>query len=514
MPFCPNPECPNVKRLGKPAEYVSGATTCSDCGSELVNNEVAVDTEKRLLIGDFEKRVLYTLGMIALYRMLAHITVPGINFDALRSYMDSDNLSLLRDLFGLPRLSVFALGLMPYISASVSIEILAFLIKPLKSWRESGYQGRLKLRQTALIVTILFAFAHGYGIAHIFTGTNTEGVVFDRGLGFRLFITLTLITGTFILIGIADQITRRGIGHGICVLIFAGSAGGLLDHLSKLINLNDRHYLSKSPFEYLFLATGIAALLIAVITFMEKSNKRIRVKYADGMESYIPLKLTTAGIVPIDWVVFIFMLPATICGFTIIKPLQEIAALLSSSSLGLGYFIAYTVVIFLLYFLFTSFFYRPKDMLSSLQRKAGSLTVPKGKDVESYIDHALEIMVFAGATYLSFFFFFPKILTKLGFPIFIGGVFFIETVTIVLDLIEESRTRRKAGSLTKVAEFHEVYKAGLFRGVLEQRGIPCVLQGYYYRSLLYFFGPYIEISVLVPQDKSSEASELFEKYIA
>ncbi|MFA6055017.1 MAG: hypothetical protein WC769_06560 [Thermodesulfovibrionales bacterium] len=512
MPFCPNPECPHIKRLLKSAEYVSGVGTCSDCGSELVENETIVESNRTPLIGDFEKRVLYTLGMLAVWRMLTHIAPPGIDFEAVnRFFIDRGGESLLKDLFGLPHLTVLALGLMPYISASVAIEILALFLKPFKSWREVGYQGRLKLRQTSLIATFILAFVQGYWIAQGLTGMGAEGLVYDHGIGYRLFLTLTLTTGTFITIGIANQITRKGIGHGISVIIFTASAGRLLSHLFKLISMNDEHVLSKSPFEYLLLSTGILALLIVIIVIMEKGNKRISVKYDDGMESYLPLKLTTAGIVPVDWAGYIVMVTVTMLSFLNIEPFQKIVVFLSPGKVS--YSIIYAIAIIFLYFLFTSFFYRPKDMISSLQHKGAFLAVPIGKNTEDHIDRVLEIIAFAGAVYLCLLFFLPEILIRLGFPIFVGGVGLITTVAIVLDLSEESRVRRKSKSLTKIMEFHEVQKAGLFKGILEQKGIPCFLQGYYHRSLLYFFGPYIEISVFVPADKSSEASELFERYI-
>lgn len=380
------------------------------------------------------------------------------------------------------------------------------------TWREAGYQGRPKLRRTALIATLLLALVQGYWIAQGLAGMGVEGLLHNRGMGYRLLLALTLTTGTFITIWIADQITRKGIGHGISVIILTSSAGGLLSHLFGLLDMNHKHFLTKSPFEYLFLAVGISAILIVMIAFMEKSNKRISVKYADGMESYIPLKLTTAGIVPTDWAGYIFMLPVTVLSLINIESIQKIVNFLSPGKLG--YSIIYGITIIFLYYLFTSFFYRPKDMISSLQHKGAFLVVPNRKNTEDYIDRVLEIMAFAGAVYLCFLFFLPEMLIRLGFPIFIGGVGLITTVAVVLDLFEESRVRRKSGSLTKIMEFHEVQKAGLLKGILERRGIPCLLQGYYHRSLLYFFGPYVEISVFVPSDRSDEAAELFERYLA
>jgi preprotein translocase subunit SecY len=513
MPFCPNPECPHVKKTGRAAAFVDGLMICTDCGSELMEKEMPIAREKRRALSDFQKRLIYTLGMIAIFRMLTHIPAPGINGEALdRFLIERGGEFHPLDLFGSARITVFALGLMPYISASVAVEILALFLKPLKSWRESGYLGRLKLRQTALITATVLAFALGYWIAKVVVSMNDGSFVYDSGIGYRLFLALTLTTGTFIIIGLANQITKKGLGHGISVIIFTSYAGGLSSHLFKLFNMGHEQLLSRSPFEYLLLAFVISAVLIAIIVIMEKSNKRIGLKYEDGLESYVPLKLTTAGIVPTDWAGYILMLPITVLSFMTIEPIQKIGNFLSPGKFS--YSIIYAIVIFFLYFLFTSFFYRPKDMISSLQHKGATLAVPSGKNAEDYIDRVLEIMAFAGGIYLCLLFLLPEILIRLGFPIFVGGIGLIKTAAIVLDLLEESRIRNKSTGLTKIMEYHEVQKAGLFKGILDQRGIPCFLQGYYHRSLLYFFGPYIEISIFIPQDRSAEASELFERYIA
>ena len=221
MPFCPNPQCPHIKKIGKPAEYVAGVSSCSDCGSKLTEKEIAIEREKRPTLSDFQKRLIYTLGMLALWRMLTHIAPPGINFEALdRFFRERGGEFVLTDLFGLSRITVLALGLMPYVTASVAVEILALFLKPLKSWRESGYQGRLKLRRTALLATLLLALVQGYGIAQGLAGMDAGSLVYNLGLSYRLLFALTLATGTFITIGIADQITRKGIGHGISVIIF------------------------------------------------------------------------------------------------------------------------------------------------------------------------------------------------------------------------------------------------------------------------------------------------------
>ena len=504
MSFCPNPECPQFKKTGKSSEFMDGTVVCSDCGGQLSEKELAAERAKKVE-GDLKKRLIFTLGMLALWRVLSHIAPPGVNVETLSSFLGDSVSDTISGHFGLSHITVFTLGLIPYITAYVCVEIFALVLKPLKSWRESGYSGRLKLRRTALIATLILALAQGYGIASRLAGMHVGNLLYSNGIGYRLFFALTLTTGTFIAIWIADQITRKGIGHGISVLICSSSVAGIF--LETLQFTLGRSF-PGSPFEYLFIAALLSGAMVVLITFMEKGARK---KYTDGMESYIPLKLTTAGIIPADWAGYLLSLPFAAIGFMQTESYNGFAKWLSPGELG--HSIIYTLLIFFLYYIFTSTFNMPRHIIDSLKLKGGSLEVPVNENAENYIDRVLEVMAFPGAIYLCLLYFLPEILIRFDFPIFLGGVVFIITVAILLDLFAEFSLRKKAGQLIKVGEFQDIQKAGLLKAILEQKGIPCLLQGYYHRSLLYFFGPYIEISVLVPKEKSDEALELVEQYI-
>lgn len=514
MPFCTNPECPHKKKTGKPAEFLENFTHCSDCGSPLsekITGEEKIITKQKpskISRSDFQKRLLYTLGFVLLWRILTYIPLPGIDFDAIEGYLSSGKS------FGLyPRVSVFALGLMPYFGAYVLVECLALFIPPLKSWRQGGYPGRAKLLKTALWATLVLAFIQGFAVARGIEGWSDGFLVLHPGWNFRIITVLTLTTGTFITVLIANLITKKGIGHGISILLFTGLIGGSFREFSRLFSrLSSQNKVSNEydSFEYFLVYLLVTVILIFLIVFIEKTLSRIQVRFDDNTEAYIPLKLTTAGIVPVSWAASLVMLPATIAGFSESTTFQEIAVMLSPGKIG--YFLVCFITIIFFYYLFTALFHKPKKMINFLKERNASIVLPSGENGERYIDRRLEVMAFIGALYLCLLFFLPDIFLLFG-GYFIGSVALIKIVAIALDLIEETRMRRNSGSLVKVAEFHDVPKAGLLKSLLEQKGISCHLRGYYHRALLYFFAPYIEISALVSKEKVNEANDVIKRYL-
>ena len=517
MAYCLNPDCPHKKKTGSPAEFREGFTHCSDCGSplseEVVEKEESRKKPPRIVLTDLQKRILYTIGFIFIWRVLLLIPAPGIDLQALGSLLGDEGSNSIFKFFGLgsplARLSVFALGVMPYLSAYMIVEILSVFIQPLKSWRGEGYQGRIKIKRIALFATILLALIQGYGIAisleHMM-GVAGEKIVRNPGLSYRLISALTLTGGTFLTIWIAELITRKGIGHGISVLIFAGYVSGFFSNIPQIKWVSYKH----SPLQYFLLFALIVIALIALIVLMEKSYRKIPVRFSDGVEAYIPLKLTSAGIMPADWGSTLVMLLITVSGFINSSISQKLSEVLFHGHIW--YCIVYAIFIFFLYYLFTSFFYNPKDIVTFLKNKSASILSPLGKNEESYIDRSLESTIPIAALYLCVVLFVPNAIFDLFLSFHLDSISLIVTVAILFDLIEEIRLRR-GGHLVKVVELHDVPTAGLVKSLLEQKGLPCYLRGYYHRALLYFFGPYIEISVLVPEDRVTDAKEVIEYYL-
>ncbi len=521
MAFCLNPDCPHKKKIGRPAEFREGFTHCSDCGGplsegvieskEVIEKEDIQKAPRRIIPTHLKKRILYTVGFVLLYRVLLLIPVPGLDPGVLKGVFHIETQGLMR-LFGyahtFERVSVFALGFLPYFNAYIFVEILSLFIQPLKSWREEGYPGRMKLREVALFTTFLFAFLHGYALAQGFEGMLAGGgekVVRNPGLSFRLISALTLTAGTFLTIWIAERITKKGIGHGISLLILAGFGQDIVSGLPRILLL----YYQGSPLGHFLLIAAMIVGIMAVVLFMEKGYKRISVKYRDGIETYIPLKFTSAGIMPVYWGSMLIGLAITILGFINNPTFQKIYVALFPGHIG--YYVTFIIILFFLYYFFTSFFHNPKNMVTLLRNKNASILFPLGKDEESYMDRSLESMIPIAAVYLCVVRFLPNAIFYFFIDFHLDSIGLIVAVAILLDLIEEIRLRR-GGHLAKIAELHDVPSAGLVKSLFEQKGLPCYLRGYYHRALLYFFGPYIEISVLVPEDRVGDAREVIENY--
>ncbi|MGZ3595547.1 MAG: putative signal transducing protein, partial [Syntrophales bacterium] len=226
----------------------------------------------------------------------------------------------------------------------------------------------------------------------------------------------------------------------------------------------------------------------------------------DGVEAFVPLKFTSAGIMPAYWGSLLIGLPISIFGFIDFERVQKTYYFLTI------YFIVYAIVTIFFYYLFTALFYSPKKMAIFLKNKSAVIVSHSGENQETFIDRKLELMIPIAAIYLCLVIYVPKILSRVFYSS-LDGIGLIIAVAIILDLMEELRLRKKGVNLVKIAELHDVPMAGLLKSLLEQKGLPCFLRGYYHRALLYFFGPYIEISVLVPEDKMADAIELVTRYI-
>lgn len=518
MRYCPNPDCRHRISTGNPAEFLEGITHCSDCGSPLSEEVIQkADTAKitlRITFTELYKRILYTLGFVLIWRALVFMPLPGIDPRALLSFFGNDTLfeGIFGHLSAIERISVCALGIMPYLSTYMIVEILSLFIHPLKSWRKEGGQGRLKIKKVALFATFPLALFQGLGIAlalENMRGVAGEMIVRSPGWSFRILAIITLTAGAYIMIWIAELITKKGIGHGVSILILAGASGHFFLKLPGVRSLLSNQP-SYGPF-YIFLLTTVA--LVALIVTMEKSQRKIPVKYQDGTEAFIPLKFTSAGTEPVDWTNSLLMAPAAL-----LQPIdlfmnhsisQKVSMILLSGTIG--YFITFPIVLIFLYYLFTSFFYNPKKIISFLENKGASIVSPQAGNGSKYVDKSLETVIPIAALYLCLVFFAPH-LTVQYLKFYMGGIGPIIAVAIVLDLMEEARVRRRDNCLIKIAELHDVPMAGLMKSLLEHEGIACCLRGYYHRALLYFFGPYIEISILVPEDRLAEAREVIRNY--
>ena len=298
------------------------------------------------ILSDFQKRVLCTIGLVLLSRVLVLIPAPGIDLEVLARVARAPGSEL--SFSALYFFSTFALGIMPYLSAYMLVEILSLFTPPLKTWRGEGYSGRIKLKKAALLATFLFAFAWGYAMAKGLEGISQIQIVKTPGLSFCLILSLTLSAGTFVMIWIAELITRRGIGHGVSVLILAGYGATIFSTFSEIKIISYEH----SSLVYFLLFVIITAALVTLIVWIEKSHKKISVKFKDGLKASLPLKITSAGITPVEWTSLLTMAPLTIYGLVDKSASQKLILALFPGSIW--YFIAYSIGIIFLYYFFTS----------------------------------------------------------------------------------------------------------------------------------------------------------------
>lgn len=506
MPYCPNPECQYRRRFGESAEFNLGITTCSDCGAQLSDEDVLGTTPKKpFTLTDVHKRVLWTLLLLGFWRVLQHLSLPGINYDVLSQM--PERLSM--------RFSIFSLGLIPYVSAYVLVELLALFLQPLKRWRqEGGYEGRARLVRTARLATLILAIVHAGSLVSTMGRVATGQALIDSVPGFRLLLVLTLVAGTFLMIWIADMISAKGVGHGISILFLASTVGAFPHDVAKMLGT----YQGENKFIYFIVPLLALIGLIILIVYMEKTTKQVPVKYADGLDAAVPLKLTTAGTVPSGWANTILAIPAIILTAYDVGEqshhgiLQWWAGNFYPGATGRA--IAYSILVIVLYYVFTAFFYNPKSIAGFLKEKSAVFKT-LFDDGGSAVDRGLERMALIGSLYLILLTFSLDLVWRLcGIHEFTpDGIELIVTVCIALDLISEVRFRWNAEHLVKVAEFQEPWKAGLLRSLLHRHNIPSVTRGYYHRALLYFFGPYIEISTYVPHEQENAANEVMREHL-
>jgi preprotein translocase subunit SecY len=399
-------------------------------------------------IPELRNRILFTLGMLAVYRIGAHIPTPGINNEELSKFLLKEGGALLGflDIFSggaLSRLTIFALGIMPYISASIILQLLTVVIPHLTKLAKEGERGRKKIIQYTRFGTIGIGLVQAFGIAVGLEGMNRGAFVPAPGLGFRLMTMLTLTAGTAFLMWLGEQITERGIGNGISLIIFAGIVARLPSAVAQTYQLYEVGQLSG-----LWLLVLAAAMVgvIGAIVFLETGRRKIPVQYAKrvvgrrvfgGQSTHIPLKINTAGVIPPIFASSIIAFPATIAGFIQYAWVQDIGRMLAPGSVT--YTALYVgLIVFFCYF-YTAVVLNPVDISDNMRKYGGFIPgIRPGQRTSDYIYRVLNRVTFAGALYLATVCIIPEILIyKLGVPFYFGGTSLLITVGVGLDTAQQ-----------------------------------------------------------------------------
>ena len=402
-------------------------------------------------IKELRKRILFTLIIFAVYRLGTHIPVPGVDIQQLSNYFNSSGgvLFNIYNLFSggaLGRLSVFALGIMPYISASIIMQLLTAVIPSLeKLQKEEGEYGRWKISQYTRYLTVAIAafqaFALSVWISNIRTETG-EALISDNAILFIFLTTFIITVGTVFLMWLGEKITEYGIGNGISMIIFASIVATIP---TAIITTYEELRAGALPLYKVVIAVIIILIVIAGIIYIQEAERRIPIQYARRGTSmretatYLPIKLNPAGVIPIIFAVALIMFPATIAQMFADK--SEIARIIAEalSPQSYIYFVIYVALIIFFSYFYTAIVINPKDLADSLRRNGGFIPgIRAGTQTEEYINYVLTRLVFAGAIFLAAIAVLPMFLIKwLNVPFYFGGTSALIVVVVALDTLHQ-----------------------------------------------------------------------------
>jgi preprotein translocase subunit SecY len=405
-------------------------------------------------IPELKRRILITLLLLAVYRIGVHVPTPGINGEALASFFDAAQGTLLGlfDMFSggaMRQLSVFALGIMPYISASIILQLLTVVIPHLERLKNEGEAGRKKITQYTRYGTVALSVIQGFGIAVGLEGMQGPGgemVVVDPGWGFRLVTVITLTAGTAFIMWLGEQITERGIGNGISLIIFAGIVAGLPTATGNTIRLAQTGEMS--IFKIILLVV-MMVVVIALIIFMERGQRRIPVQYPKrtvgrrvygGTSTHLPLKINTAGVIPPIFASSIIMFPATVANFFKVPWVQTAAdAVAPGKPLYTLVFVG--AIIFFCYF-YTAIVFDPANVADNMKKNGGFIPgLRPGRPTAEYIDKVLSRITLGGALYVSAVCVLPTILIqRFNVPFYFGGTALLIVVGVSMDTVSQIET--------------------------------------------------------------------------
>jgi len=404
---------------------------------------------------ELRSRIWFTLGALVAYRLGTYIPIPGIDPGILKDVFARNAGGILGmfNMFSggaLGRMSIFALGIMPYISSSIIIQLLTAVSPTLEALKKEGESGRKKLNQYTRYGTVLLAAVQAYGIAVGLEGmrAGTESAVIDPGLFFRLVSMITLMGGTIFLMWLGEQITARGVGNGISLIIMAGIVANLPHALAATLEFGRTGALSP-VFIVIFLAMSIA--VVAFIVFMERAQRRILVQYPKrqqgnrmygGEASHLPLKINTSGVIPPIFASSLLLLPATIATFD--QNGQNLGGWLGTITAYLGhgrpaYMVLYVTLIVFFCFFYTAIVFNPQETADNLRKYGGFIPgIRPGKNTADYLDYVLTRLTVIGAAYLAAVCILPEILiSQYSVPFYFGGTSLLIVVSVTMDTVAQ-----------------------------------------------------------------------------
>ncbi|MHB9118905.1 MAG: preprotein translocase subunit SecY [Burkholderiales bacterium] len=420
-------------------------------------------------LGDLKKRLLFVVGALIVYRIGAHIPVPGIDPVALEQLFRSQQGGILGmfNMFSggaLSRFTLFALGIMPYISSSIIMQLMTVVVPQFEQLKKEGESGRKKITQYTRYGTVFLALFQGLGIAIALE--SQPGLVLDPGLMFRITAVITLVTGTMFLMWLGEQITERGIGNGISLIIFSGIVAGLPRAIGGTLELVSTGAFS-IPLVVMLFAAAVA--VTGFVVFVERGQRKITVNYAKqqvgrkvygGQSSHLPLKLNMAGVIPPIFASSIILFPATLAGWfgssDRMNWLKDVSAVLSPGQPL--YVLMYATAIIFFCFFYTALVFNPKETADNL-KKSGAFVpgIRPGEQTARYIDRIMSRLTLTGALYITAVCLLPEFLiVKFNVPFYFGGTSLLIIVVVTMDFMAQVQAylmSQQYESLLKKASF-------------------------------------------------------------
>ncbi len=398
---------------------------------------------------DLRQRIFFTLGLLIIYRLGTYIPVPGIDADALRKFMDSANQGIggMLQMFtggALGRMGVFALGIMPYISASIIVQLLTAMVPALDQMKKEGEQGRRKINQYTRYATVALATFQAFGLAR---SLEAGDLVHEPGLYFLVACVITLVGGTMFLMWLGEQITARGIGNGTSLIIFVGIVAEVPGALAQFLEQGRVGNLSAAAI------IGVIVMIVAVIAFvvfMERALRKIHIQYPrrqvgmkvyDGSSSHLPIKVNPAGVIPAIFASSLLLLPTTISTFSGAQTGPIMSTILAYFGPGQPLYLLFftAMIVFFSYFYTANVAFKSDDVAENLKNQGGFIPgIRPGAKTVDYLDYVVARILVVGSAYLAAVCLLPEILrSQLAIPFYFGGTSVLIVVSVTMDTINQ-----------------------------------------------------------------------------
>jgi len=398
---------------------------------------------------ELRQRIFFTIGLLMVYRLGTYIPIPGIDGAALRQFMEDAQTGIggILSMFtggALSRMGIFALGIMPYISASIVVQLLGSMWEPLKNLKKEGEQGRRKLNQYTRYGTVVLATAQAYGLA---VSLEAGGLASDPGMFFRIACMVTIVGGTMFLMWLGEQITARGIGNGISLIIFVGIIAEIPAAMAQFLSQGRSGAISP------IVIVGIIVMVLVVLTFvvfMERSLRKIHIQYPrqqrgmkvyDGSSSHLPIKVNPAGVIPAIFASALLLLPTTISTFSGGSTSPIMSTILAYFGPGQPLYLLFFggMIVFFTYFYTREVAFKTEDVAENLKNQNGFVPgIRPGKKTQDYLDYVVTRILVLGSGYLALVALMPEIIrAQLSIPFYFGGTSILIIVSVGMDTIQQ-----------------------------------------------------------------------------